>query len=103
MRSEVCVTQDERTEWRFELDHAAPMNSVEARDWLDAQFVELGCEPLRASGKLLLVDKVLVVARDAGARLLNDADWGGQFARAARAVLDRPVVRIDLRAMTVSY
>ncbi|MDR2154510.1 MAG: hypothetical protein LBE78_05715 [Burkholderiaceae bacterium] len=103
MRSEVCVTQDAHVEWRFELDHAEPMSSGEARNWLDAQFTELGSEPLRASGKLLLADKVLVVARDAGARLLGDADWGMQFARAARAALDRPVVRIDLRAMTLSY
>jgi hypothetical protein len=103
MRSEVCVTQDERTEWRFELDAAAPMSNAEARDWLDAQFTQLGCEPLRASGKLLLADKVLVVARDAGARLLGDAAWGPQFARAASAALGRPVVRVDLRAMAVSY
>ena len=103
MRSEVCVTQDEHTEWRFELDHAAPMSNAEAHDWLDAQFTQLGSEPLRPSGKLLLADKVLVVARDAGARLLGDAQWGPQFARAASAALSRPVVRIDLRAMTVSY
>jgi hypothetical protein len=103
MRSEVCVTQDERTEWRFEPDLAVPMSGAEARDWLDAQFTRLGSEPLRPSGKLLLADKVLVVARDAGPGLLSDAAWGRQFARAASVALDRPVVRIDLRAMTVSY
>ena len=103
MQSEVRVIQDERTEWRFDLDHADPMSNVEARDWLDAQFTQLGSEPLRPTGKLLLADKVLVVARDAGARLLDDAEWGQNFARAASAALAKPVVRIDLGAMTVSY
>ncbi len=103
MQSEVRVIQDERTEWRFDLDHVAPMSNAEARDWLDAQFTQLGSEPLRPTGKLLLADKVLVVARDAGARLLDDAEWGQNFARAASAALAKPVVRIDLGAMTVSY
>ena len=103
MQSEVRVVQDERTEWRFELDHLPPMGNAEARDWLDAQFVQLGSEPLRPTGKLLLADKVLVVARDAGPRLLDDAAWGPQFARAASAALGKPVVCVDLGAMAVSY
>jgi hypothetical protein len=103
MHSEVRVIQDERTEWRFELDHLPPMSNTEGRDWLDAQFTQLGSEPLRPTGKLLLADKVLVVARDAGPRLLGDAAWGPQFARAASAALGKPVVRVDLGAMTISY
>ena len=103
MQSEVRVILDERTEWRFDLDTAEPMGNAEAREWLDAQFTQLGSEPLRPTGKLLLADKVLVVARDAGRRLLDDADWGATFARAASAALAKQVVRIDLAAMTVSY
>ncbi|MFD1711135.1 hypothetical protein FVQ98_18035 [Ottowia sp. GY511] len=103
MQSEVRVIQDERQEWTFALDHQSPMTQEQARDWLDAQFVALGSEPLRPTGKLLLADKVLVVARDAGATKLNDTAWGTDFARAASAALARPVVSIDLRAMTVSY
>ena len=103
MQSEVRVIQDERTEWRFDLDPAAPMGNAEARDWLDAQFTQLGSEPLRPTGKLLLADKVLVVARDAGPAKLSDPAWGADFARAASAALPRPVVSVDLRAMTVSY
>ncbi|MCL1960488.1 MAG: hypothetical protein FWG56_01615 [Desulfovibrionaceae bacterium] len=103
MQSEVCVIQDERTEWRFEIGRLPPLDSAEARDWLDAQFTQLGSEPLRPSGKLLLADKVLVVARDAGPRLLGDPAWGSQFARAASAALGKPVVRIDLGALSVSY
>ena len=79
------------------------MDNAQARAWLDAQFIQLGGEPLRPTGKLLLADKVLVVAREAGARRLDDPQWGQDFARAASAALAKPVVRIDLAAMTVSY
>ncbi|MBP7454599.1 MAG: hypothetical protein KA914_17615 [Ottowia sp.] len=103
MQSEVRVIQDERNEWTFALDHQPPMTPAEAREWLDAQFIAFGSEPLRPTGKLLLADKVLVVARDAGPKKLNDAEWGAQFARAASAALARPVVSIDLAAMAVSY
>ena len=103
MQSEVRVIQDERTEWRAELANVAPMDPQQARAWLDAQFTDLGSEPLRPTGKLLLADKVLVVARDAGPRLLNDPVWLAQFARAASAALGKPVVSVDLGAMTLSY
>ena len=103
MKSEVRVIQDERTEWRYELDGAAPMSNAEAREWLDQQFMQLGCEPLRPTGKLLLADKVMVVARDAGAKLLSDPVWGQTFGRAVSAVLSKPVVRLDLASMSVSY
>lgn len=103
MQSEVRVIQDERTEWRSELANVAPMDAQEARAWLDAQFTELGSEPLRPTGKLLLADKVLVVARDAGPRLLNNPVWLAQFARSASAALGKPVVVVDLAAMTLSF
>ena len=103
MHSEVSISQDEHTEWRFGPDHLPPMSNADARDWLDAEFTRLGSEPLRPTGKLLLADKVLVLARDAGPDLLGDADWGPQFARAVSAALAKPVVRIDLKAMAVSY
>ena len=34
MQSEVRVIQDERTEWRFDLDSAAPMSNAEGRNLL---------------------------------------------------------------------
>ena len=103
MRSEIRVVADNGQEFKFDLDQATPLTPQAGREWLDAEFTRLECEPLRPTGKLLLADKVLVVARDAGPRLLNDPQWSREFARAASAALDKPVVRIDLGAMTVSY
>ena len=103
MQSQVRITQDERTEWRFDLDHLPAMGNAEARAWLDEQFVALDCEPLRPTGKLLLADKVMVVARDAGPQRLSDPEWGPTFARAAAATLGKPIIHVDLASMTLAF
>jgi hypothetical protein len=90
-------------EHRFDLASAPAMPPDEARRWLDEQFTQLGCEPLRPTGKLLTADKVLVIAQAAGAALFADAAWGQSFAQAASAALGKPVVRVDVQAMAVSY
>ncbi len=103
MLSEVRVVQDERTQWCFELDQPLAMTGAEGREWLSAEFNRLGAEPLRPTGKLLLADMVLVIARDAGAKQLADPEWGQRFAQATSSALGKPVVRIDLAGMTLSY
>ena len=103
MRHEVRVLIDERQEFTFELVGVEPMAPDVARQWLDEQFTQLECEPLRASGKLLLADKVLVVAQAGGAELLADPTWGQTFARAASAALAKAVITVDLATMSVSY
>ena len=103
MHSVVTVTLDNNQEFRFELDGVEPMAHEEARRWLDNEFTRMECEPLRASGKVLLADKVLVVAAAAGASLLGDRAWLADFARATSATLARPVVRVDVQSMTVNF
>jgi hypothetical protein len=70
---------------------------------VDAQFTAMECEPLRASGKVLLADKVLLVAQAAGPRRLDDADWRTAYARATHAILVKPMITIDVAAMAVTY
>lgn len=103
MISEVIVQLSTEQQFRAAVDRLAPMGNEEARRWLDEQFTALECEPLRPSGKVLLADKVLVVAREAGERRLADETWFQTYARAAHAVLGRPVIKVDVVAMTVSY
>ena len=103
MLSEVSVQLAGNQEFRFDLAGAEPMGHEEARRWLDDQFTALDCEPLRASGKVLLADKVLTVAHAGGAALLGDPSWSRDFARAASAALARPVVRVDVPGMAVSF
>ena len=103
MRSEVSVTLSLKEEFKFDLEDQAPMTNEEGRRWLEDQFISLECEPLRASGKVLSADKVLTVAQAGGKRLLADPEWSMSFARAAKAALGQPVVRINLDSMTITY
>ena len=103
MSSELIVRFNPQQEWRIDLSRLEPMGMEEARRWLDEQFTALECEPLRASGKVLLADKVLTVALAAGTALFNDPVWSRDFARAAGAALAKPVVRVDVPAMAVSF
>lgn len=82
----------------------ADMTTEAAGRWLDDQFVALGAEPLRASGKVLLLDKILAVAIAAGAsRFTDDAGWAGRFASAVHALVGRDAVRVEVDTMTVGY
>ena len=102
MRTQVDVVVEGQT-FSFGMDGVEPMASDAARQWLDAQFVALECEPLRASGKLLLADKVVVIAREAGARQFADAAWGAAFAAAASAALGKKAMQVDADTLSVTY
>ena len=103
MKSEVSITFADAAPIRINLEKAEPMTSEAARAWLDAQFTELECEPLRLTGKLLNADKVLLVAQAVGPSRFGDAEWAQQFGRSASAALGRPVVHIDVPGSTVGY
>ena len=103
MHSEVLVTLTPGDELRLDLQGSAPMDHEQARRWLDDEFIRLECEPLRPSGKVLLADKVMTVAQAAGARHFADPAWAQQFARATVAALSRPIVRVDVPAMAVTF
>ncbi|MGN1055846.1 MAG: hypothetical protein ACI4QS_03925 [Comamonas sp.] len=103
MVSEVIVQLGAGLEFRADVHRLTPMSPEAARRWLDEQFVALDCEPLRPSGKVLLADKVLVIAREAGARRMADEIWFECYASATHAVLARPLIKVDVPGMSVSY
>lgn len=103
MMREVIVQWDAAQQFQANVDRLPPMGNEAARRWLDDQFTALDCQPLRPSGKVLLADKVLLVACEAGVAMLSDTAWFQDFARAAHAVLARPVIKVDVPAMAVSY
>jgi hypothetical protein len=104
MRSNLSIMFGD-AEVSVELSEAEATGSAEdARRWLDEQFLANDCEPLRASGKVLIVDKLLAIASAIGQRGFEQDDvLRLAFARAALAALSRSVVRIDIDAHTVSY
>jgi hypothetical protein len=74
-----------------------------ARDWLDRTFDEFGCEPMRPTGKVLLLDKILGIADAAGeAHFRRDSGWGTLYAQAVSSALDRTGVVVDVEGRTVS-
>jgi len=103
MRHQVVVILDKGIEHQFNVDESAAMAPDVARTWLDAQFTSLDCEPLRASGKVLTADKVLRIAEAAGSRQFADAAWAADFVKAVHASLVKPMIRVDVPAMAVTF
>lgn len=103
MRSEVTVTFKDAAPFRINVERTGPMTPEAARAWLDEQFTELECEPLRLTGKVLNADKVLVIAQAAGPSRFADANWARQFARSATAALGKAVVHVNVPELTVGY
>lgn len=105
MRQEVIVQfgPDQRQAIALHADET-PLAPDAARRWLDQEFVANDCEPLRASGKVLIADKVLALAATVGARrFVDDPAWASAYARATLAALARPVVRVDVEGGAVSF
>ena len=74
-----------------------------AREWLDRTYDEFGCEPVRPTGKVLLLDKILGIADAAGAtHFQRDEAWGRAYAQAVSRALDRMGVEVDVEGRTVS-
>ena len=105
MRQEVIVSFNPQQQFTLPLSAASPALAADrARRWLDDEFAANDCEPLRASGKVLIADKVLVLAGTVGpARFADDAAWAAAFAQPTLAALGRAVVRVDVEAGAVSY
>lgn len=103
MQSYVSVSFRNQAPVRIDL-HAQPtMEREAARQWLEQQFVALECEPLRATGKLLMTDRVVVVAQAAGPVKFADEAWALSFAQAAVAVLGKATVNVDADSLTITY
>lgn len=73
-----------------------------ARRWFEQQFTEMGCTPSNPTGKTLLVDLILGVARAMGEKPFANGDSSArEFARNALAVLQRSTISIDIEALSV--
>lgn len=103
MHSQVSVTFKNTAPVRIEVHPGQALEREAARQWLDTQFTEMECEPLRATGKLLMADRVVVVAQAAGPAKFADAQWALAFAQAATAVLGKPVINVDADALSITY
>jgi hypothetical protein len=100
MSSIVNVVFDQHREYEL-IAHAGPSRE-EANRWLDDQWEELDCEPANPMGKVLVLDKILCIAKYAGeARFANTGEWAQHYANAVATVLERPVVRVNVAERVV--
>jgi hypothetical protein len=105
MRADVSILYDARRAVHLvaQVDPSAE-GTARARAWFDSNWEALGCEPLRPSGKVLLLDKILGVADALGYELLAaDTSRAQEFAHHAALALGRPRITVDLPGLTVGY
>src|SRR3546814_18969828 len=83
MRSAVTIIFNSRQSLELSTDvEPGGQASIAARDWFDSTWTRLGCEPLRPSGKVLLLDKILGVADALGyTGLSHDEQQAAEYAR----------------------
>lgn len=75
-----------------------------ARDWFEQRWASLGCEPLRVSGKVLLLDKIMGVADALGySAFRSQPDLAAEFAGHAVHALGKPRVTVDLPGLAIVY
>ncbi|CAM3610413.1 hypothetical protein BOSP111201_15695 [Bordetella sputigena] len=105
MRADVSILYDARRAVHLvtQVD-PTPEGAARAREWFDHNWEAFGCEPLRPSGKVLLLDKILGVADALGYELLAvDATRAQEFAHYAALALGRSRITVDLPGLTVGY
>lgn len=100
----VVTTKEERHEFELSDADLAGMDARRAQEWLGEEFGAAGCVPTNPVGKLLLADKILVLAKTQPEQAFaQPTPWVRDFVRAAAASLGRPVVTIDLANHTLGY
>ncbi|RTZ43444.1 hypothetical protein EKL30_10675 [Candidimonas sp. SYP-B2681] len=105
MRSVVTIIFNPRQRVELAVDvEPGGAGSVAAREWFETAWSRLGCEPLRASGKVLMLDKILGVADALGyLELSKYGDLAQEFATMAAMALEKPLITVDLPGLSVGY
>lgn len=100
----VSFGRDREYEFKFSHPEIAAGSPEEARRWFDKEFADLECEPSNPIGKVLIIDKILNVARYGGEpRFADRSEWATRFARYTALALGREMVRIDVTAFNIGY
>ncbi|MCT9015296.1 hypothetical protein N6G02_09460 [Cupriavidus gilardii] len=72
--------------------------------WFDREYAELDCQASSPVGKVLVIDKILSVARFSGEqRFASDPDWAREYARHAAHILGRDRVRVDVGNASIGF
>lgn len=99
----VSFSRDRQYEFKFLDDDKDLLTPAQAQEWLDREWEDLDCVPTNPVGKVLRLDKVLLVAQYAGERRFSEAEaWAQRYARAVVSVLNRDNVLVDIAEHVVT-
>ena len=102
MQHHVIVTFGRDQEFEYKINGGG--SAEEARQWLERVFDALECDVATPTGKILAVDRILSVAKYAGAsRFSSQPAWAEQFARHTAALLGRDLIRVDVENYSIGY
>ena len=91
-------------DFRFAPAELAGRSADDARRWFEHEFADLECDVATPTGKVLIIDRILSVARYAGAeRFREQANWADQFAKYTAIILGRDLIRVDVAAYAIGY
>lgn len=106
MQHHVIVSFGKHAEFdfKFATNELAGRSSDEARQWFAHEFAQLECDVASPTGKVLIVDRILSVAKYAGeGRFREQAPWAEQFARHTATLLGRELIRVDVPSYAIGY
>jgi len=100
----VSFGKDKEYPFKFSQSDLAESSPEEARRWFDKEFSDLKCEPSSRMGKVLIIDKILNIARCGGEqRFIDGKMWATQFARYTALALGRDTIHVDVEAFAIGY
>ena len=100
----VSFARDRQYRYTFSPSDLAEGSAEEARRWFDKEYADLKCEATGRMGKVLIIDKILNIARHGGEqRFIDGKTWAAQFARYTALALGRDTITIDVEAFNISY
>ena len=100
----VSFGKDRQYQYKFSRAELAEGTPEEARRGFDKEFADLQCEASNPMGKVLIIDKILNIARYASERRFIDAkEWATLFARYTALALGRDTIRVDVEAFNIGY
>lgn len=104
MRSHVTIIFSPKEQLSYESTIPADAaNPDEARQWLVDKWAELECEPLRQSGKVLILDRILSIADEIGYHWMSaHPEKARVFAEKCSIALDSDVVKIDIPSGSIT-
>lgn len=105
MQHHVIVSFGRDQEFEYKIAGSTASSQMEdARKWFEKEFDALECDVATPTGKVLAVDRILSVAKYAGAaRFAGDPAWGERFARQAAAILGRELIKVDVVNYSIGY